>query len=594
VEASVLSDGQWQLASGSIPLFRLADSSKAPLGIARRTHLDCANAVSLSHPRRAGESSQFTPSSRDGFFRFTLTDPAGAFGHQEYPGLLTAALARNARLKHERLQRPLPNAPFAPRISSISVDYVASAAVGADDEGAIFHLHPFGWDRLDRLERIPLLPPHPFRACLLIGLQARRLPETLSLLFRMEGDGGSPSEDREPLRWSLLGAQGWEPLEGAAILRDGTCGLRTTGILRMSLPPSREAASPLMPGGLHWLRVEAADDPCRADLLAVHAQCLEARWRPSPGQSREVLSLPAGSIRGLRHPIAGIAGVQQHGETFGGRIPESALEWRARLSGRLRHRGRALSVDDIEELVLQEFPEVGRVKAFPGRCFGDSEGLHPGKVLVVPVPRQLDLDAEPAGLTGPRLQAIAEFLRSRSCQGSGIEVANPLWDKIVVRCRLLLKEGREGDRQEELLVKGIREFIFPWAKGGNAKHFGWHLRQRDVEAFLLGYPFVKGVQAFSFLRISDEPAAGKALLAPDSPASRRSLLDTARLMQEDGASLRPRYPWSVAHPAAFHRLFLPPRGEEGPVPVGIGELGVGSTFIVVSAEDPWERKAASN
>jgi hypothetical protein len=593
LDVSVLADGQWASSgvSGRLSLFRPAERPGAPLGIHPVSRIGCANVVAMAHPavgESLGEVFDFVPTSRNGFFRFTLAGPEGAFGHQEHPALLSSTLMHNARHKIERLHRPLPQPPITPKVTSILADYAASSVLRpGDDEGAFFHLHPTGWQRQGQGEcvRMPLFPSFDFQACLMVGIQARAISDTITLCFRLDHDS-EPSLRHEHSRpkWSFLESQGWEPLEEKAVLRDSTEGFMTSGIVTLRLPKDWSCDHPLMPKGLYWLRIESSDPRPLASLFGVHAQAVEVVWNPvDSAQERDQAILPEGTITGLRRAIAGIGAVRQIGPTCGGKLREEDLDWRTRSAERLRHKGRALSVQDCEELVLQEFPEIGKVKAFPGLSLLHPDQRQPGRILVVPLPSRAEIDGVPARLTGMQIREIEEFLRDRASTFASIEVANPGYDEVTVRCTIRLDEDHHGERREEKLVRGLREFLFPWCPGGNECHFGWHLRQRDVETFLRSFAFVQDVQSFSFLRVSRE---GK---------GRHSLLDTARQSFTAGASLHPRHPWSLIHPAVRQCLrFENADPSLGPLAVGLGDLIIGSTFIVSSTEDAWEKRTASS
>lgn len=92
-------------------------------------------------------------------------------------------------------------------------------------------------------------------------------------------------------------------------------------------------------------------------------------------------NVPAGQVNSLVGALPRISGVRNLTTMSGGtdRFPKERIE--AVGNKRLRHRGRAASARDFEEIVLEEFPQVMHVKCFSGR---DEKGAPaPGHVTVV-------------------------------------------------------------------------------------------------------------------------------------------------------------------------------------------------------------------
>ena len=92
-------------------------------------------------------------------------------------------------------------------------------------------------------------------------------------------------------------------------------------------------------------------------------------------------NVPAGQVNALVGALPRISGVRNLTPMSGGtdRFPQERIE--AVGNKRLRHRGRAASAQDFEEIVLEKFPQVLHVKCFSGR---DEKGAPaPGHVTVV-------------------------------------------------------------------------------------------------------------------------------------------------------------------------------------------------------------------
>src|SRR5690606_13831713 len=94
--------------------------------------------------------------------------------------------------------------------------------------------------------------------------------------------------------------------------------------------------------------------------------------------------LPAGSISKLIMRVPQIKGVSQPFSSFGGLHEEADTAYYRRVSERLRHKNRAITLWDYEHLILQAYPEVYKIK-----CLNHTSAtsfVSPGDVLLVVVP----------------------------------------------------------------------------------------------------------------------------------------------------------------------------------------------------------------
>ena len=77
----------------------------------------------------------------------------------------------------------------------------------------------------------------------------------------------------------------------------------------------------------------------------------------------------------------------------GGKTPEQPADFNVRVSERLRHKRRALTIWDYERLVLEKFPQIYKVKCLNHTQYEPAPGpggiyreLAPGHVTIVTVP----------------------------------------------------------------------------------------------------------------------------------------------------------------------------------------------------------------
>lgn len=594
---SVLANGKWLPSDSrtisSIPLF-MNSHEFGRAGVARHKRLSCDQVVPFYKPQdnhHAETEFAYTPSSKTGLFKFTLAGPVDAFGHQEYPHLLSHTLTYNSKVKSPLLLKPIPKPPYTPQITSISLNYAAFSVISMESSNErqaelykdkLLHLHPMGWESMSRPSgsRVLQLPQYDAPGTLIIGLTASAMSSSLTLYFHLHRDSLPMSQDESPgLEWSYLSNNQWRKLDPRQIVADSTEEFMTSGIVTLNLPDELTRDNTIMPSGLFWLKISAyrgLKNFCQ--LYSVYAQAVQASWRRGDhASSRNTISLRAGTITKPRKTIAGLGKVTQVCRSFNGKLGENSAHLRTRVSERLRHKNRALTPRDYETLILDQFPEIYKVKCFANLRSQYPGQICPGHVLIVPVP-YLALDGhqhQKPRLSGHMIHAVREFVQKLAPPFATISVENPLYEEIQVRCTITLKPGLRGGYYSNLLNQALCEHISPWNALGYTTHFGWCIRQFDLESYIQSLDYIEHVSDFSLLRVAPN---GDQIFTLDDSA--RRLPDGTR-----NKDITPKYPWSVAVPITHHYIQITDRSTLiEPCITGVEELEVGSTFII-SAKD---------
>ncbi|MYM67118.1 hypothetical protein GTP45_09780 [Pseudoduganella sp. FT55W] len=597
IEASVavLTDGKWLHAGPTVKLFRYQtndDGSPSNL-TSDDNNISLHDAVQFykpveGMPDASGAPFQYTSASMNGLFKITLEGPAGALGHQEYPALLSRVLTQNAQQKKVRLMSPLPNAPYTPQISRIALNYKATATImfekarranSPSEADSFIHLHPLGWQSMffSDTRLIRQIPRYKSTGQLYIGVEGKQLRGALSLYFYLREDSLPMSGVKNiKLRWRYLAGNRWRPLESNRILEDSTKGFMTSGIVLLQLPEDIDTNNTVMPAGQFWLCVSAEEGVERfCSLYSVYAQAIRVTWRADRGAKPQAV-MPAMHINRAKENIPGIDSVYQVRRSFDGKAAETALQFRVRASERLRHKQRALTASDYEQLILERFPQVFKVKCFPNLRQVDDPAKRslPGHILIVAIPylnRGGHLNQKPT-LSGYLVNEIKQYVRQFASPDAVIRVENPVYEEVQVRCTIKLKSQLHTGRLSEQINQALCDYLSPWNAQGINKHFGWSLRQHDVVSFLLDLGYVDRVSGVSLLQIAPW---GK-------PLDRLfQMRDNAREKDVVQKVIVPSYPWSIAVPMNQHWIVLTDKHEPAEAKhIGIEELKIGSTFII--------------
>ncbi|SHO54744.1 hypothetical protein [Vibrio quintilis] len=591
VTTEVLSNGRWQpMGNPAQPLFQPASGQ---LNKTSQLHIT-AMQQAFTPVMHAWPQAPFSHQSglRNGLFKIRLIKPETAFGHHLYGPLFSQVLTENARRKKwlpEKLpagkkllntQVPVPAAPYTPVLNQLTIDYHAHsridlASLNTRHPAQIIHLHPFGQQQIyppadpQRYTTPRLLPDYQHDSHLLIGISATELSGYLNLYFLLDGQSKLLTPYPSTCyHWQYLVGDEWRTLPAKNITQDSTKGFLTSGLITLDIPAAIDTTHRVMPDGCFWLRVSTSNGigfypHCRH--IATHVitvqgagetrqrDMLFSDWQRFPGQSG------AGDIIQLT-PAGGLP------------AQETRPQWITRVSEQLRHKGQAITPWDYEHLVLEQFDITGAADCFAHSRF-DSHQPEAGHVLMIVRPADTTCDhtpCQPKVLDSATLLEIRDYLRSVSRQSCRIEVRNPGFETIQVRCYISFHPGVHHGPAQRQLNQRLNHALCPWHQDSMNTGLGWQLSLNKLAAFIGQQPEVAGVSGVSVLKISQQQQTGY------------TLQDSAVQQQP----VRAGYPWNLLIPAAHHylRVTASPVSAE-PQPAGIGELVIGEQLIIDSSGD---------
>jgi hypothetical protein len=462
-----------------------------------------------------GES--FRAGNRAGFVRLVLTQPRRgdlaayaqavpfeAFGHPIFAPRYAHQAIALANWSPPAVKPLLPNEPYTPTLSTLSLDYTATSELVPGDKratGAYFVIGPFGATRAEDREGARLVPSIEDEAALFLGIGNLEPPGNLSLFFQIDVGTATAKEVLKPgdTEWSYLDvAESWRKLNPGSVLIDSTQGFQRPGLVSISVPREAAPASQSMPAGLVWLRAQIRRPPeSAARTLAVRANATLARFQPGDvplNQFEQHLhsGLPAGTITRLLQRNSDIARVEQPSASFGGRGEEGGTEFFRRCSERLRHRNRAVTGWDLERLVLERFPEVFKVKCLPHTdATGANEAGNTALVIVPNLRRAGSTNVLEPRASEVLLGEISEYLEGLAPAFATIHVIRPVFERIRVEAQVAFARGRDPGYFTAVLNEDLRRFLSPWAyQDGEDILFGARIYRSEILAFIEGREYV--------------------------------------------------------------------------------------------------------
>ncbi|MEO6613419.1 MAG: hypothetical protein ABIT05_09090, partial [Chitinophagaceae bacterium] len=426
----------------------------------------------------------------------------------------------------------LPNEAYTPVFKTLSVDYTARAET---DDFDLIHLYPYkDTYKHENIELQPaLVPTFCDEGTLFLGLSELVPGNNLNILFQLAEATSDSESDKEPVFWYYLDSNIWRPLrKGFEVLEDATDNLTSSGIVKLALPENMTNDNTVMPKDLYWIKAAIRKNSRSvSETTGIHPQAMLAEFSATAENDTLRLfdTLPKGSIAKLNIADASIKTVQQPYETFGGRIPESEGPFYVRVSELLRHKGRAIQAWDYERLVLQEFPELYKVK-----CISHSFALNankyindfpyaPGYVILAVIPDLYKLKAgfsfEPKAPVSI-LEKVESFIRKRTSPFVRFKACNAIYETINFCIRVQLVKGKDENYYKEKLKEDIRVFLAPWALGEFHKmSFGECVYRSDIIRFLETTGYVDFITDLKMGSKGEEPSEYMYSVCPQTPRS---------------------------------------------------------------------------
>ena len=440
------------------------------------------------------------------------------------------------------------NQPYVPQIRQVSVDYSCTSMINftsADQSTAslqVLQIHPFGQVDLLKTKLLTdthgdptgyhLLPQFSENGHLFIGLEKLQDKQEISLLFQM--DEGSENSDLEPaeMSWNYLSSNNWIKFDDEELLSDSTKGMLDTGIIRFHPPSSLDAteshppattSNHLMPNGFHWFQAQVPDNihafPKGVAIIPQAASATHLLQTPASEHLNE--SLPANSIKKLVSPISAIDTVKQPYSSFGGKGQEDYTQFIRRVSERLRHKDRAVTMWDYERLVLEQFPDIYKVKCLNQTAQENDPAAAKVKLVVIPnlINRTPFFPFQPKVSQKLRSQ-IVDYLKDRVSPFVDFQVVNPRYEEIRYRVTLKFRQKESEGFYLRQLNQDIINYLSPWAYSNQADvTFGGAVHRSSLIHFItnLSYvDFIGNVELVDHVLISQdsEGFVGKQQLNP--------------------------------------------------------------------------------
>ena len=450
------------------------------------------------------------------------------FLHEEYrQQTIKNALAFS---KSKLINPIILNEPYTPSIGNISLDYNAytdlvdmnndDIIAFASDETMFFHLsysgqhreHSFIRNQFEFLtdKSVSLVPKYKYSGELLIGLSNMSPNDSVNLLVTLAEGSADPEVENAVIEWSVLFDNYWQPLNEEQLVEDTTNNFLTSGIINIVIPSQATVQNSILPSPNIWLKAGLIGNVnAVCDLIDIQANGVEVVFCEQQNSEEHLKSpLPAGTIAKLKTPIASVKSVSQPMASFGGQSKETDITFRTRTSERLRHKSRALTIWDIERILLNEFSFVYKVKCLPHST--PNNWNSPGHVTAIIIPNlynQNAVDPFRPKVSSQTLSVAERLLTSIGAMQVQYHVTNPRYYQIRIGFGVKFNFGFEYNYYSRLLNQKIIEFLTPWMRETDKDiYFGGIVYKSAILDFIEELPFVDYLTDFTLVGYENEKA----------------------------------------------------------------------------------------
>ncbi len=220
---------------------------------------------------------------------------------------------------------------------------------------------------------------------------------------------------------------------------------------------------------------------------------------------------PAGVIVQLKTTIPYVDKVVNREPASGGANAEPQASLIERAPRTIRHRDRAVTVEDYADLAMLASPAVARTRAVPlydllanPLVLPDDKNKQSGVVSVMIVPRSDDAKPVP---TFDLIQQVQDYVTARSIPTARVVVVGPLYVRINVTAEVGVASLDGASRVRGDIVNALTRFLHPLSGGldGTGWDFGRTPYQSDLYALIGAIPDVDHVRKL-IVEAAPEPA----------------------------------------------------------------------------------------
>lgn len=174
----------------------------------------------------------------------------------------------------------------------------------------------------------------------------------------------------------------------------------------------------------------------------------------------------------------------------------------------IRHRGRAVTFEDYEDLAMLASPEVARTKCITIRNLNIDPlytmPVSPGEVSIIILPRSTGVKPLPSLELINRVQ---EYIEANSLPTVNVSVVGPLYLSVNITAEIALDSLEGASAVEQIVYRKLTDFLHPLTGGldGVGWAFGREPHKSDLYALIEAVPGVDHIRTLNVVETEDQP-----------------------------------------------------------------------------------------
>ncbi len=363
--------------------------------------------------------------------------------------------------------------PYKPRIHEFTFNYTVSESINLTSRAKeknkidIFQVLPFGYNKKEK-GAIHFTNLSNKEGFIYLGFDTIGPKDALSFLIQLEEGTANPMLAPATIAWHFLSDKVWKEFEADAI-GDETYALTQSGIVNISVPSFEAKKNTVLPKDIFWVRLSISNIHAICKFLGIHVQACKAVLTDFENEGLSFLeNTPKETIDKSYKAINDVKKITQPYSSFLGRIAESDNTLYTRTSERLRHKNRAITTWDYERIVLEEFPEVYRLKSLNHyRYDTKTSNVSAGYMTLIAIAKaskSANIAWKPM-LSLNKMMLIKERLSKKSTPHVRLNVKPPRLEKVHLhfKVKFHVVQGMDTRLYIGQLKHTINQYLSPWA-----------------------------------------------------------------------------------------------------------------------------------
>lgn len=510
LKLSILSDFNYINQNDENYLFSMFDSKDDKIIHSKTHYFSSLNKTELSPNFKINNDyiNNFSNDYETGLIKIELDNPSYAFGHRLYPKVYALNVSKKINNKSGDVSDNFLNEPFSPKISEISINYSAESTLyfnqknrnenDFEENNSFFHISPYGIKKTFSEEFIENSMFYDLKneGELIIGFKSPDKIRNIDMFFEIVKNENEYYDFSSKIEWHYTSKNGWKLLTNQNILSDQTNNLLNSGIISILLPNDIDSDGYILNDDEYYIKAISKNRADQFGLIkSIYTNSVSVTEVIPENEHLRLNQLKSGSFQNLENKVNGIISISQPIDSPKINLSENTNEYYYRISHLLKHKNRPVTKSDFENFILNKFHFLSYVK-----CVSNYENCL-SLICLKKIENYQHIDE--VKLSSAEINQISSFLKTYISPQFNVEIVNPIFEDMWIKCSILFK-GLNPGRAIELLNKDLLEFICPWKNSNFIEVIDSKINNIDILNFLKNRDYIEYVTGFSVIHFKKD------------------------------------------------------------------------------------------